>query len=66
MAFGPAHRSAVHLSESNIMPNTERYRKLAEEAQRRADDANEPRTKEMYDQLAASWRNLADQAARQS
>jgi hypothetical protein len=54
------------LSESNIMPNTERYRKLAEEAQRRADDANEPRTKEMYDQLAASWRNLADQAARQS
>ena len=39
----------------------EQYRQLAKEAQRRADDAAEPRTKEMYEKLASGWRGMAEE-----
>jgi hypothetical protein len=40
----------------------EGYRKLAEEAEPRAVAATDFEAKRMYSQLAASWRDLADQA----
>lgn len=50
---------------ATVMSKAEEYRKLAEEAQKRADAAQNPTTKQMYLQLADSWRELATQAERQ-
>jgi len=44
----------------------EQYRKLAAEAQRRANEASESKTKEMYEKLAAGWRDMADNIKRPS
>lgn len=46
------------------MTKAEEYRRLAEEAQRRADALKESEAKRMYQQLADSWRDMAAQAER--
>ena len=46
------------------MTKAEEYRKLAEEAQSRADALKESEAKRMYKQLANSWREMAAQADR--
>ena len=49
-----------------FMFRAEQYRKLAEEAAKCAQDAADSKVKEMYEQLARSWRDLAVQAERQA
>jgi hypothetical protein len=46
------------------MTKPEDYRKLADEAQKRADALKESEAKRMYKQLADSWRDLAEQTER--
>jgi hypothetical protein len=46
------------------MTKAEEYRKLAEEAERRASMLDESEAKRMYKQLADSWREIAAQAER--
>jgi hypothetical protein len=50
----------------SFMSKAEEYRRLAEEARKRAQDARDSKAKEMYEQLARSWRDLADQCERQA
>jgi hypothetical protein len=40
----------------------EEYRKLADEADKRAADMTDAEARRMYRQLAANWREMADQA----
>jgi hypothetical protein len=49
-----------------MSPRADQYRKLAEEAQQRAHEASEPKTKEMYEKLASGWREMADKIDRPS
>ena len=44
------------------MSRADEYQKLAEEAKRRAEAAAESAAKAMYQQLAVSWKQLADRA----
>jgi hypothetical protein len=46
------------------MSKADEYRRLAEEAQKRADSLKECEAKRMYQQLADSWRDMAAQAER--
>ena len=50
----------------SFMFKAEQYRKLAEEAAKCAEDAADSKVKGMYDQLARSWRHLADEADSQA
>jgi hypothetical protein len=43
----------------------QQYRDLAEEAQRRASEAEHARTKDMYEKLASTWRDLAERIERE-
>ena len=47
------------------MSKAEAYRKLAEEAKKRAASAPNPEAKEMHEQLSRSWEQLADHVDRQ-
>ena len=44
----------------------EEYRRLADEADKRAADLGDGEPRRMYRELAASWRKLADEAERSS
>jgi hypothetical protein len=46
------------------MMKAEQYRKLAEEAERRAEATKDADVKRMYKQLADSWSEMAAQAER--
>jgi hypothetical protein len=46
------------------MTKSEAYQRKAEEAERCAELATDPRAKEIYRELAAQWRELAIEAAR--
>jgi hypothetical protein len=57
------NRAQVYMS---FMSKAEQYRRLAEEATKRAEDARDSKAKGMYEQLARSWRDLANQCERQA
>ena len=46
------------------MTKAEQYRKLAEEAAKRAQSVKDSEAMRMYQQLADSWREMAEQAER--
>ena len=51
---------------SVFMSNADEYRRLAEEARKLAEAMKESAAKAMYEQLARSWAQLADNAERQA